>query len=151
MKYQNVLYAIIICTMISLSPINLCSIFAQEMTTIEKYIDENDFQRNPDTFDHVSYRCFALFYLVGSYFLENNPDMKETANKLINLSNIFLNYQSKRKNFNLEYAKSQTQIMIEEYSKRLKKSKALTGNFFDDPVVNSDLSICSKLALKSQH
>jgi hypothetical protein len=47
--------------------------FAQEMVPIQKYIDQNGSERNPDAANFLFLRCATILLLVGS-LLQNDQD-----------------------------------------------------------------------------
>jgi hypothetical protein len=71
----------------------------------------------------------------GEIFSQNVDIMIEILVKLEGI-----NFPNEAINFN--YFTSQMEIMSNEYTDMMKKSKALTGNVYGDPIVLSDMREC---------
>jgi hypothetical protein len=50
------------------------------------------------------------------------------------------------KNFNPDFARSQAERISKAYGERIAQSKAMSGNIFNDPVVRSDVEVCTAIA-----
>jgi hypothetical protein len=121
---------------------------AQEMATVEKYISQNNFEKNPGAMQFVMLRCASLFLLVGGHFQES-PDLqtKTIGKRYSERGNRFLKLSEEvAKPFDQEFALGQANRMIEAYKERWLRQKALSGNFSDDPIIRSDMQVCSSLS-----
>ena len=118
-------------------------VFSQEMVTIEKYVGQNEFERNPGAAQFVFLRCASIFAVIYSEILIFKAQGKvysESGDK-------FLSMSESVKPFSQEFALEQFGRMTEAYKQRWLRAKALSGNFSDDPVIRSDMQLCSTLAI----
>jgi hypothetical protein len=137
----------------ALALLTLCGIsfdtrtsFSQEMVTIEKYLGQNDFKRNPGAMDFVFLRCASIFKLVGGALQENQDRSLHPMGKIYwESGDQFLSMASASKGFNQQFALDQFNRMLEAYKERWLRAKALSGNFSDDPVIRSDMQLCSAM------
>ena len=120
-------------------------VFSQEMDAIEKYMGQNDFERNPAAAQFVFLRCASIFLLVGGH-LQRDSDLQAQA-KVYSHGDGFLSMSESVKPFNQEFALEQSGRMTEAYKQRWLRAKALSGNFSDDPVIRSDIQLCSTLTI----
>jgi hypothetical protein len=116
------------------------------MVTIEKYLGQNDFKRNPGAMDFVFLRCASIFKLVGGALQENQDRSLHPMGKIYwESGDQFLSMASASKGFNQQFALDQFNRMLEAYKERWLRAKALSGNFSDDPVIRSDMQLCSAM------
>jgi hypothetical protein len=119
---------------------------AQEMVTIEKYIEQNqnNFQRNPTSLRFVFLRCATLFFMVGGGLEKNSdPNVQAAGKKYFESGTKFLSAVAEvAKPFNEEFVVNQAKIMTAAYQERWDRAKALSGNPNDDPVIRSDTQTC---------
>lgn len=140
MKIQKYLLAFAFLTL----PATLRS---QEMSTIKKFIQENSKSKNGSTEIFIGLRCSSLYILMGAY--TDNNQMKSQSENFRSLSNYALKFAyDNSKDKNIDYLSSQMEIMTSAYKDRFLKSKALTGNFSDDPIISADLDTCSEVFLE---
>jgi len=107
--------------------------FAQEMLTIEKYVGQNNFDRNPGAMQFVFLRCASIFLLVGGY-LQEQPGYQADGKKFSEAGNSFLEASlEKTKPSSQQFVVDQISRMTGAYKERWLRAKALSGNFSDDP------------------
>src|SRR5262245_52766277 len=112
--------------------------FPQGMITLQRYLQQNDFEKNPDAVQHIFLRCFVVLTLVGHYSRQNADLNVQNQSKLLtDAGNYFLAAAQKMPRFNEKFAADQIQRMREAYRERWQRSKALKRNFNDDPILNS--------------
>src|SRR4051794_22768120 len=78
--FQTIRAVLIVAAMMVLLPPNS---FTQEMTTVERYIQQNDFGKNPGAAEHVFLRCSAALLIVGYFIQENASDMGAQGSDLM--------------------------------------------------------------------
>jgi hypothetical protein len=136
---------IAVCAMLAfcLGPFATQNCAAQEMATIEKYIEQNQNNRNPTAFRFVFLRCYTLFLMVGNA-AENNPDPRFKAVGKIHhgAADKFFDALYGIKPYDKQYMENQAKIMATAYAERWDRAKALTGNSNDDPIIASDAKTC---------
>lgn len=115
--------------------------YAIEMQTIDKYISQNDFQKNPGASRFIFMRCASLYTLIGASFI-SNQETKQIAQKLIADGEKILDTLIKQNPLDKKYINDQAILMLEGYKERFLKAKALTGNFSDDPIIKADTQTC---------
>ena len=94
-------------------------------------------------------RCFSFFQVTQSWLSNsNNPkatDLSQTYKKLANSALqtwLVTEEMATNKTPNTEFFISQTKIMQKRYVDLMAEGKALAGNVFAHPTVNSDRQIC---------
>ena len=118
---------------------------AQEMVPIKKFIAENS-NRDPSTLEHVGYRCYVVLRIIGGIFeLDTRPDVQMNGKLFSAWADSFVPNLT-GKTFNPEFARSQAERISKAYSERIAQSKAMSGNIFNDPVVRSDVEVCTAIA-----
>jgi hypothetical protein len=118
---------------------------AQELVPIKKFIAENS-NRDPNNSEHVGYRCYVVLSLIGGMFEQDDrPDVKTQGTLFRAWADGFIP-AAMGKNFNPDYARKQGEIISQAYGERIARSRAMSGNIFDDPVVRSDFEICTAIA-----
>lgn len=116
-----------------------------EMQTIETFIRQNSNSKNGSLEVHVGLRCYSLFTIMAAYTENNN--MAKYSKNFKDSALIFLNMAIESQiTKNQSYIVDQSKIMIEAYTARFLKAKALTGNFSDDEIIAKDMAFCSSLA-----
>jgi hypothetical protein len=97
-------------------------------------------------------RCFSLYTVTSEWLLSNlRPEVKDKGQKLSDASTTIIQVwmeldkmQSQTGKEDLNFVKTQTKIMADEYTKMMSRSKALTGSVFGNPTVKSDLFSCKR-------
>lgn len=117
---------------------------AQDMATIDSFIQRNAEATNGGTEVFVGLRCSSLFMLMSIY--ASNNKLEDHAEKFSKSSeNAFKFAAHSQDPKNIGYLTGQVELMLEAYKERLLKAKALTGNFSDDKIISADLKTCSDI------
>lgn len=85
------------------------------------------------------------FYLCGH--LQRDTHLQAQGKVYSESGDKFLSMSESVKPFSQEFALEQFGRMTEAYKQRWLRAKALSGNFSDDPVIRSDMQLCSTLAI----
>ena len=107
--------------------------------------------QSPEMAGTVILRCFSLFKLGADSMKGTNADSQSASRQ--NIADRMLykwlliapRIGFKETSEQTQYVSNQAQIMINAYLKKFESGRALRGNMFGDPVVSSDLKICSAL------
>jgi len=141
MAFRAIVSTLSLCVVLSWTS----NCLAQEMTTIEKYMEQNDFERNPGAAEFIFLRCASLYTVIG-VGIGQNAGLHKESQAYIEGGKQFLGFLAAIPNpSSAKHVGDQMQRMVEAYRERWLRSKALTGNFSDDPIIRSDGPICSKL------
>lgn len=122
---------------------------SQEMTTIERYMEQNNFNSNPGAAEHVFLRCASILLLAGGY-LQQTPDLVATGKAFSDSGNEFLDLAARIPRFNQQFGLDQVNRMTDAYKERWLRAKAATGNFSDDPIIRSDIKTCMDITKASR-
>lgn len=121
---------------------------AQEMKSIDEFLKqeaEMTFDKiTPAQVEFIGLRCAALYTIMSQYGSDtgdakNSAKFRKAAEDAIKIS------ISANNNKNTDHIKTQITIMVTAYTDRLKKSKALTGSYFNDTIVSADLKLCGQV------
>jgi hypothetical protein len=108
----------------------------------------NNFEKNPGAMQFVMLRCASLFRLVGGW-LQEFPDKKAMGKKYFEVGNSFLDASiDVTQPRTHEFVVDQIKRITEAYKERWLRQKALSGDITDDPVIRSDVQVCSALSSK---
>jgi hypothetical protein len=119
-----------------------------EMQPIAKFL-EGESTLSDAGVQFVGLRCFALFSILSAYSNDNGmPDKGARFEKAGDVALARAIEASKR--LNQDFLQGQIKLMVDGYTQRWLKAKALTGNFSDDSVISADLPVCTGLFGKSQ-
>ena len=131
-----------ISTFLLLFPL-LASSEQMEMQSISRFL-EGEKTPGPTAAQFVSLRCGALLNMLAAYTKDNG--LPEKAAQFRTLADVAVASAIKTsKPPSEEFILGQIKLMTEGYTQRWLKAKALTGNFSDDLVIQSDLPVCLKV------
>jgi hypothetical protein len=113
------------------------------MVPIQKYIDQNGSERNPDAANFLFLRCATILLLVGS-LLQNDQDqsLHATGKQYWESGQQFLKTVERSQRFSEKLA-------VDEM-KRVHWLRSNSGSekFSDDPLIQSDIRACAVLRSK---
>jgi len=112
------------------------------MTTIETYINQNDFKKKPGALEHVYLRCTSLLKLI-SFQMMRSADTEAIGKRYAEGADQYSDLLLQNPDFNLKFAADQIARMTAAYVERYKASQARTGNATDDPILRSDIATCT--------
>jgi hypothetical protein len=123
--------------------------FAQEMVPIQKYIDQNGSERNPDAANFLFLRCATILLLVGS-LLQNDQDqsLHATGKQYWESGQQFLKTVERSQRFSEKLAVDEMKRVTEGYKEHWLRSNSGSEKFSDDPLIQSDIRACAVLRSK---
>ena len=114
-----------------------------EMQPIENFLVKEG-KPSDASMQFVGLRCAALFSIMSQYGFDNN--MKDIGEKFKVASESAIEMAASASHpFNEDFLLGQLKMMMEAYTERWLKAKALTGNFSDDTIISADLNTCTTL------
>ena len=91
----------------------------------------------------VGLRCGSLYLILSQYGKDNG--MADKGENFKRAADVAFEMAQSVKPYNEKYVLAQIEMIIDGYTKRWLKAKAMTGNFSDDQIIKSDMNICGRL------
>jgi hypothetical protein len=119
---------------------------SQDLQPLEQYVQANNFETNPGALGHVFLRCASVLFIMSAA-TQSDVSLQSVSKKFKDTSDAFLD-AALQNGASEEFVSDQMLRMAASYKERYLSAKANSGNFSDDPVIRSDVTLCAALAAK---